>query len=434
MRLTRRSIAAIALSAAALVTLTVAATAAASGDPGDPATAPIPQYDYGGPSKSFLVQLNFGATSATVVSASVGGQRSVSHLADPPLLRLSLTAEDGTAQDSFNAWDPRIAFEEKEGGGEHAVTRDAPGTLTVPYNPDTATMLVHDQRAGTDLATVDLRPAVHTFCVNHPTDPSCVDADLSVTSTTASGSPLGIVGQSVTVHVTTLVANLGPGGPVDANVTQTVSGSTGVTVAPATRTVDVGGLAVGGPVTVTRDYQVACTGTNDQTVTVTTAIAPRKAKVADLNPANNSSTATFPIDCAVPVAVNVLPGSERNPVVVLPGLTIPIVVLTTNAGEYGLPLPFDAATIQAATVRMGVRDPLIATNTGTPDADGQIHLEFELELDERTRDRDKDAELHGRVDQMGIQNDTTEICVRGRFGPGAGTTFFGCDHITVLHA
>jgi hypothetical protein len=430
MKLNRRSLTVIAASAAALITVTVASISAAPGDPVDPRTAPRPQYDYDDPSKSFLVNLNFGATSAALVNASVIKQRTTG-LEGPPLLRLSLTDEDGAAAGNRHAWDPRWHLGEAPDGGGQLTLQDGPGSLTFPFNPDAASMLVHDLKAGTDLVTVDLRPAVHDFCVANPSDPDCVEADLAVTAATATGSPLGVIGQPVAVRVDAVIANLGPDGPVDADVTQAASGSSGLTVTPATRTFDVDGLAVGSPVTASGSYDVVCTAPGAQTLTVTTSVKPEKAKVVDLQPANDSRPTTFSIDCAVPVTLNVVPGSLVNPVNVNPG-AVPMAVLTTIAGEYGNPLAFDASTIQAATVRVGVRDGLVATGAGAPEIHGRVHLEDSLELDEQTRDGDRDGVLHARADQMGIQPNTVEICVRGRFGPGGGTSFFGCDHITVV--
>src|ERR1051325_6733464 len=97
MKLDRRLLMMIAASAVALVTITVVSAAAAPGDPVDPGTAPHPRYDYDDPSKSFVVNLDFGSTSATLIGASVVEQRSRSHRGDPPLLQLSLTDEDGAA-------------------------------------------------------------------------------------------------------------------------------------------------------------------------------------------------------------------------------------------------------------------------------------------------------------------------------------------------
>lgn len=105
---------------------------------------------------------------------------------------------------------------------------------------------------------------------------------------------------------------------------------------------------------------------------------------------------------------------------------------TRSAGEYGKPVAFDAATIEAATVRVGVRSALVATGTGAPEMHGKVHLDDSLELDESTRDGDDDGVVHARASQIPVQTTTTELCVRGRFGPGVGTTFFGCGHVEVV--
>ena len=422
------------LAGALAATLAIASlpTSATIVDDTNPATAPQPEYDYSDTSKSFLVDLQFGTTSATLVRTAVGNERAYSHLGDPSLLRVSLTDDDGAAAGAFNAWDPRWIFTETTGGGERLIVRPGPGTIITAFDGDVATMLVHDQRAGTDLATVDLRPAVREFCTANPDDAECVEADLAITATTATGDPLGVVGQAVAVTVDATVANLGPDGPVDGDVTQTATASAGATVTPASQAIDADGLAVGGPgVLVSRQFSVTCDSAGAKTVTVTTSIVPEKAKVVDLVSTNNSQSATFSVDCAVPVTLNVKPGSLRNPVNMNEG-AVPMAVLTTTAGEYGNPVAFDATTIQAASVRVGSRSALVATNSGAPEMHGKIHVEKSLELDEKTKDGDQDAVLHARASQIPVVPTTTEICVRGRFGSGSGTTFFGCDQVEVV--
>lgn len=417
---------------------TTAAAPAAPGDPEDPSTTPQPAYDYDNDDKSFVVDLQFGASSASLVDATVGTEPSYSHLGDPPQLRLSLTDEDGNPAGSVNSHDPRWSYEEAPGGGEHLVIRESPGTLTLPFDPDAASLLVRDQQAGVDLTTVDLGPAIQEFCVAHPSDPDCVEADLAVTATSATGAPMGTIGQPVNVDVSATVANLGPDGPIDGDVTLTATGSAGVTVAPGSRSLDADGLAVGTPAaqTLTSDVDVTCTTGGAQTVTVTTAIVPEQAKVVDPVAANNSKATTFAIDCAVPVTLNVMPGSHTNPVILTPIIVtpplLPVAVLTTGAGQYGNPVAFDATKIQPATVRVGLRDPLIAGNTGTPPFLNQVLPVWSIEPDEHTVDLDRDGLLQAWTRQIGIMAGTTEVCVRGRFGPGTGTTFFGCDHITLL--
>jgi len=151
-------------------------------------------------------------------------------------------------------------------------------------------------------------------------------------------------------------------------------------VTPGSQTIHADELAVGGPVTVSRQYSVTCGTAGAKTVTVSTSVVPEKAKVVDLFSTNNSQSATFSVDCAVPVTLNVKPGSLRNPVNRNEG-AIPMAVLTTSAGEYGNPLAFDATAIQGASVRVGARTALVGTNTGAPETHGRIHLEDVVELD-----------------------------------------------------
>jgi hypothetical protein len=444
MKLNRRTSIAAGLAsvlAAGVVTAWVAGSAAAPaapGDPEDPATTPQPQYDYDNDDKSFVVDLQFGASSATLVDATVGTEPPYSHLGDPPQLQLSLTDADGNPTgESVNSYDPRWSFTEGADGSEELVIHETPGTLTLPFDADAESLLVRDQQADVDLATVDLAPAVQDFCVDNPTDADCVEADLTAVSTAVTGDPVGVIGTPSTIDVSAVVKNLGPDGPVDGDVHQTATGTAGLTVTPAARDLAADGLASGGSKTLTSDYEVKCTAAGPQTVTVTTAITPALAKVVDPVAANDSKAATFAVDCAVPVTLNVLPGVASNPVFVngpiaLPPL-LPIAVLTTRAGEYGNPVAFDATKIQATTVRVGVRDALIASNTGTPPFLGLVRHALSIEPNERTIDLDLDGVLQAQTRDIGIAADTTEVCVRGRVGSGASArTFFGCDHITQL--
>ena len=141
---------------------------------------------------------------------------------------------------------------------------------------------------------------------------------------------------------------------------------------PASTTDDVDALAVGTSRTISHQYDVTCTTPGVHSVVFTTTVAPEKAKVVDAVPGNNNRSATYTVDCAVPVVLNVEPGSLKNPVQLDMGL-VPMAVLSTAAGEYGLPLAFDVRKIQASTVRIGQRTGLNpAANTGAPEAHGEF--------------------------------------------------------------
>jgi hypothetical protein len=428
-----------ALAVAAVATLSVATGAAAQvdpGGPGDPGTTPPPEYDYYAPVKAIVVDMHFGLESAEVLGATVVLEPSTSHLGDPPMLRLEVVDEDGETAATYNSWDPRYILEEGEDGREHLVVRETPGSLSIPFDPDAALLIVHDQQAAVDLATVELSPVVHEFCSTYPIDPDCVESDLGVTSATATGNPFGVIGRPVPIQVTATISNLGPDTPDNVKVTQTAVGSAGATISPATREFDHDALATGFPINIRSEYDVTCTAPGPQSVTVTTSALTTRSKVVDLSPANDAQIATFTLDCAVPVTLNVRPLISPNEVTVTPLVVrpsqLPIAVLTTTAGEYGNPVAFDASTIQAATVRVGLRRPLIDDGTGIAPVDGKVRPLHAVEPDERTVDFDEDALLHAETSEIGIKRTTTEVCVRGRFGPEAGTSFFGCDHITIV--
>jgi hypothetical protein len=107
-------------------------------------------------------------------------------------------------------------------------------------------------------------------------------------------------------------------------------------------------------------------------------------------------------------------------------------VLTTSAGEYGLPLPFDATQILPLTTRFGPKQAITAGG-GAAESHGRGHIEDVIERsDERTRDGDRDMVLHFDTQASQLTPSDTEACVRGRFGP-SNFVFQGCDSITILH-
>ncbi len=155
---------------------------------------------------------------------------------------------------------------------------------------------------------------------------------------------------------------------------------------------------------------------------------------ADTDPVstNNTASATFTIDCVVPIAINIRPGGTPNSINLNTDATL--AALTTKAGEYGLPLAFDAATINVSTVKLGLRSNLfnVATATGATEIHSRVDLEDSFELNERTRDRDLDGVMHFKPSASGLTTGVTESCVKGRFTSGATSyTSFGCDAVVV---
>lgn len=161
-------------------------------------------------------------------------------------------------------------------------------------------------------------------------------------------------------------------------------------------------------------------------------IFPANPADVDPNTANNRGLLSFTIECVVPVAVNIKPGGTPNPINLGSQGVTPLAVLTTIAGEYGLPLNFDATTIDPLSVRFGHRTQVFSETGGAAEPHGQGHLEDSFERDERTRDGDIDMVLHFSTSQTGLTADNTEGCVKGRFtSSGQSFKFFGCDSIVM---
>ena len=403
-------------------------------DAPDPAVIPLPPFDdaVADPAKAVVIKANFASrTAASVSGAAVSIQRAHTHIGDPPILRLTLKDGDGATISQMNAWSPLWNFY-TDGGREHmSLLPSAEGTFVVPFSPELATVTVRDIALAQDVVTADVTGPIHDFCSANPSDPDCREADLGVDSVSPTGPLFAVLGKPVTVTVGTVVSNGGPDGPVDAVVTREATGDAGLTITPAgPHTTDVAALAVGEARPLSEGYEVTCTLPGAHTLTLTSSIAPQLATVVDANGTNDSKTATFVVDSAVPVTINIQPGSTVNPVN-LNGSTLPLAVLTTTASEYGNPLAFDATQIDPLSVRFGSESLLLA-GAGVPETHGKGHPEKSLELDEKTRDGDTDMVLHFSPRRAALAPTDTFGCVVGRTAtPSGPITFFGCDKVQV---
>ena len=112
----------------------------------------------------------------------------------------------------------------------------------------------------------------------------------------------------------------------------------------------------------------------------------------------------------------------------------PDAVLTTTAGEYGLPLDFDATTIIPATARFGPAAVVWAETGGASPRHDRGHLEDAFEMDEVTKDGDLDMVMQFPMQDTGFSGAETEGCVKGSFeDPGGGIfKFFGCDVVRII--
>ncbi|WP_329379950.1 hypothetical protein OG625_13940 [Streptomyces sp. NBC_01351] len=399
-------------------------------DDPDPTTIPLPLMDDDDPAKAVVARVTFASrTQATVDRTSVSLQRAHTHIGDPPILKLSLTDVDGQVIDRMNAWSPLWAY--SHGDRERVdIKAGGSGSFIVPFSPALSTMTITDSALNRDVVTVDVKPAIRAFCVSHPSDPDCLESDLSVDAVEPRAPLFAVLGKPVTVTVASTVSNAGPDGPTDARVERTVTAGTGVTVTPDTPETTEVALAVGTPQRLEKTYTVTCTQPGARTLDFTTAVAPERASVIDPQEANNRRTTRLTVDCAVPITINIQPGSTRNPVN-LNGAVLPVAALTTRAGEYGNPIAFNATGIDAASLRFASPSVLLLGG-GVPEIHSRIHPENSLEPDEVTRDGDTDAVLHFRPRSDALTPTDTSGCVLGRFaGPSGPLSFYGCDSVTI---
>jgi M6 family metalloprotease-like protein len=255
-------------------------------------------------------------------------------------------------------------------------------------------------------------------------------SDLAILGVQIDGAPAEMLfGDAHSVTVRAQVTNYGPSWPTDATLTGTIVASTGGQVTPASWTRHVPALAKDEVREISDVFEVSCQGPGRQSYTFAIEIEPTLATETDLVDTNNVAQATVETECVVPVAINIKPGGFPNAINM--NGTAPVAVLTTRAGEYGLPFAFDATKIDPLSVRFGPASLVFPETGGATAIHGTGHLEDAWELDEKTRDKDLDMVLQFRVADSGLTPASTEACVKGTFTgtDGAVHKFFGCDSV-----
>jgi uncharacterized repeat protein (TIGR01451 family) len=258
-------------------------------------------------------------------------------------------------------------------------------------------------------------------------------ADLEIVSFAPDGPPAEmIVGQPATVTLEKVITNNGPSAPMDVRVARGAAATPNATVSPTSTSHVESAVGYQEQREVDEEFEIECTGGGPATFTFTNAIAPERPDDTDPDTSNNSAMTSFTVECIVPVAINIMPGSFRNPIELRNKKgEIPVAVLTTEAGEYGLPLAFDATQIRPLTARFGPKAVVTAGN-GAPETHRKGHIEDAVERsDEATKDGDLDMLLHFATQKSQLTGTETEACVRGRFGP-SNTVFQGCDTVNFV--
>jgi serine protease len=258
-------------------------------------------------------------------------------------------------------------------------------------------------------------------------------ADLEIESVEVAGAPTeALIGEDIAVTVASLVRNLGPSSPMDAELATTATPSTGASAVPTSTDTPVEALTDADRL-VEQAFTIRCEEPGQQMVDFDVAIAPVNAADTDPNPANDTGQVTVTLECVTPIAINIRPGNPFNRINVGSELIVPVAALTTGVGEYGLPLAFDATTILPASARFGPGPEVWSDTGGAPIDNGIFHVRDSFELDDRTKDRDPDLVLHFRSSRSGITDGDVEACVKGRYQvDGQVFSFFGCDAIATI--
>ena len=258
-------------------------------------------------------------------------------------------------------------------------------------------------------------------------------ADLRIASFAPVGPPVEMtVGQPANVTLHKVITNDGPSAPMDTKVVRTASATANATVTPTAANSVQNAVGYHEMRTFDETFQIKCTAGGPATFTFTNDISPNRAGDTDPSLPNNHAQVSFTVECIVPVAINIHPGSFENPFNLKSKGVIPVAVLTTRAGEYGLPLAFNATQIQPLTTRFAPK-PVVTAGGGAPESHSRGHVEDAIERsDEKTKDGDKDMVLHFDTQGSSLSATSTEACVRGRFGP-TNMVFQGCDSIHNVH-
>lgn len=259
-------------------------------------------------------------------------------------------------------------------------------------------------------------------------------ADLEIVSFDAVDPPSEvIVGEEVVINLEKEITNNGPSSPMDVAVEVTATPPSGATITLASAASSEIALAEGEVRLVEEQFTIQCNEASHHEFVFDNHIEPVNAEDLDPDLSNNDAQVALDIECVVPVTINIKPGSDPNSVN-SPRSTIPVAILTTEAGEYGMPLAFDAELIDWETVRFGTRDEVWTETGGAVHRHRTPHFEDSVELDEVTRDGDTDLVLQFISGDSSLTTADTEACVKGEWTDAAGDvhSFFGCDTIRIV--
>ena len=208
---------------------------------------------------------------------------------------------------------------------------------------------------------------------------------------------------------------------MDAKLAVTASASAGGAASPAAQTRSIIALAKGADQKMSAPVTLSCLQPGVQRFTIAGTIAPARPDDTDPNSANNATSITVEVECVVPIAINIRPGNRGNVYnLTLNADAIPVALLTTRAGEYGLPLAFDATRAVTASLRFGQRALVFANQAGSLEHQQKVQRVDSYELDEITRDGDLDIKAQFSRENTGLTGPTRRLASRAPTSPRAG--------------
>ena len=245
------------------------------------------------------------------------------------------------------------------------------------------------------------------------------EADAAIVSFAAVAPPLEVlIGQPVDLTLRKVITNHGPSSPVDVNISRTATAPPGSTVTPAAFSETAPAVAQDELRTIDEPFAITCRVLGAQTFSFANAI--QLANSTDLDPdlTNNTAAAAVTVECIVPVRIDIEPAVIN----LKSDGVVPVVVFANKAGEFGLPLAFDPATINVASVHFGPREIVWLDKGGSDETHDKDH-----------GNSSRQRLFHFRVDESSLTSGLLEVCLKGLWldPNGVSHTFFGCDTVLV---
>ena len=259
--------------------------------------------------------------------------------------------------------------------------------------------------------------------------------DVAILSFNATETPSEVMlGDSFEVTLAKNVTNLGPSSPVDIDAMIEASGD-GLSITPSPVLPGVDEVEINEVAELFEGtFTVTCVEYGVHELVFSNEILPVDADDPDLT--NNEAEITIEVECLIPVQINIHPAGDPNSVnIVKKTGVIPVAILSTLEGEYGLPVDVNATMVNATSVHFGPSDVLFNVNPigGATEFHETGHIEDSYELDEVTQDGDMDMVLHFKAKETELDESDTEGCVKGQMDiEGMFYTFFGCDSTNIV--